>query len=342
MGRALTLLWKMALDVLGSRELIAMPHMLHAVKKWLSQVNASQSAGAGMPFWTEMDVKEMFPEIPRSDIIPALVWIHDKLKEKKKTRGPVEFYLAKDGNRRMDNTAHGSRDFFYKFSFHDIVHYMLFELNVNDVFVSLSSVMLQNTGIPIGGSTSAQAASLVLIYRELRGDLPEELQKLMWLRYRDNFLILHKPMDNDFCVDLWTTKIQQGFAKMTDMDITIEQQSQKLTFLECELGSPGGPTPLSLPNYAEQPMQGSSPPQWKKMLNATAPNAQSMLQSWIPSVVKKCLHYWITLETKQINVQRVVNLLNKNNMPKQWWTGNLRKSLNKWGEIRLYNITADA
>ena len=241
----------------------------------------------------------------------------------------------------MDNTAHGSRDFFYKSSFHDIVHYMLFELNVNDVFVSLSSAMSQNTGIPIGGSTSAQAASLVLIYRELRGDLPEELKQLMWQRYRDSFLILPKPMDENFCVDLWTTKIQQGFAKMTDMEITIEQQGQKLTFLECELDPRGGPTPLSLPDYAEQPMQGSSPPQWKKMLRATAPNAQSMLQSWIPSVVKKCLHYWITPETKQINVQRVVNLLNKNNMPKQWWTGNLRKSLNKWGEIRLYNNTAD-
>ena len=56
---------------------------------------------------------------------------------------------------------------------------MLFELNINDVFVSLSSVMSQNTGIPIEGSTSAQAASLVLVYRELRGDLPDDLKNLM-------------------------------------------------------------------------------------------------------------------------------------------------------------------
>ena len=70
----------------------------------------------------------MFPEIPRSDIIPALVWIHDQLKLKKKTRGPVEFYIAKDGDKQTDNTFHGSRDFFYKFTFQDIVHYMLFEL----------------------------------------------------------------------------------------------------------------------------------------------------------------------------------------------------------------------
>ena len=140
--------------------------MLHAVKKWLSTMNKNGMEYPSTPFWTEMDVKEMFPEIPRSDIIPALVWIHDQLKLKKKTRGPVEFYIGKDGNRRTDNTSHGSRDFFYKFTFQDVVHYMLFELHINDVFVSLSWVMSQNTGIPIGCSTSAQAASLVLIYRE--------------------------------------------------------------------------------------------------------------------------------------------------------------------------------
>jgi hypothetical protein len=288
-----------------------------------------------------MDVKEMFPEIPRSDIIPALVWIHDQLKEKKKTRGPVEFYLAKDGNRKMDNTAHGSKDIFYKFTFHDVVHYMVFELHLNDIFVSLSSVMSQNTGIPIGGSTSAQAASLVLIYRELRGDLPAELNDLMWLRYRDNFLILHQPTTHDFSLDLWTTTVQQGFATMTDMEITIEQQGQQLTFLECELNSPCGPIPLSLPNYAEQPMQGSSPPRWKKMLDATAPNAQCMLQSWIPSVIKKCLHYWITPETKRLNLQRVLSLLYRKDMPKQWWTGNLRKGLNKWDELSLYTVPVE-
>ena len=164
---------------------------------------------------------------------------------------------------------------------------MLFELNGNDIFVSLSSLMYQNMGIPIGGSRSARAASLVLIYRELRGDLLEELNHLMWLRYRDNFLFLHQPMGVHFCMDLLTAKIQPGFAKMSDMEIPIEHQGQHLTFVECELCSPSGPNPLSLPNYADQPMQGSSPPQWKKMLDVSAPNAQCMLQSWIPSVVNK-------------------------------------------------------
>ena len=80
MGCALTLLWKMAVGVLKSRELIAMPQMLHTVKKWLSTMDKTNMEHAGTPFWTEIDGKEMFPEIPRSDIIPALVWIQDQLK----------------------------------------------------------------------------------------------------------------------------------------------------------------------------------------------------------------------------------------------------------------------
>ena len=78
------------------------------------------------------------------------------------------------------------------------MHYMLFELQINDVFVSLSFVMSQNTGIPIGGSTSAQAASWVVIYRGLRGDSPRELKGLLWLRYRDNFVFLYQPNEPGF------------------------------------------------------------------------------------------------------------------------------------------------
>ena len=247
----------------------------------------------------------------------------------------MEVYVAKDGNRPTDNTFHGSRDFFCKFTFQDIVPYMLLQLLINDVFVSLSSVMSQNTGIRIGGSTSAQAASLVLIYRQLRGDLPEMLKDLRWLRYRDNFFILHRPDSACFSVDKWTTQIQEGFAKMTDMETTIDQQGQKLTLLVCELSSQSGSTPLSLPKYADQPVQGSSPPQRRKMLDPTATNTQFMLQSWILSVMKKCLHYWIKPETKQMNVNRVVELLHKKGMPTQWWDRSLRKSLDKGGERGL-------
>ena len=109
--------------------------------------------------------------------------------------------------------------------------------------------------------------------------------------------------------------------------------------MECELSSPFGPNPLSLPRYAEQPVHGSLPPQWKKMLDTTALNTQCMLQSWIPSVVKKCLHHWIAPETKRMNVQRVLDLLGKKGTSQSWWTANFRKSLDKWGERHLCTTT---
>ena len=60
---------------------------------------------------------------------------------------------------------------------------------------------------------------------------------------------------------MWTEKIRKAFANMIDLDITIEQQGSNLNLLECALAAARGPMPLSLPEYASQPMQGSSPPQ---------------------------------------------------------------------------------
>ena len=64
MGWSLTLLWKKASDVLKSRDLIAMPQMLHT----MSNMSKNHEQHRADPFWTEIDVKEMFPKIPRVDI----------------------------------------------------------------------------------------------------------------------------------------------------------------------------------------------------------------------------------------------------------------------------------
>ena len=69
----------------------------------------------------------------------------------------------------------GDRQFFWQFMFVDLLLFVSSDLHLNDMFLNLSSLTRQNTGIPIGGSLSAQLASLVLIYWELRSPLPESL-----------------------------------------------------------------------------------------------------------------------------------------------------------------------
>ena len=61
---------------------------------------------------------------------------------------------------------------------------VLWDLTSNDCFVHYSSVFCECKGVPIGGSTSAQYASIVLMYLE-RGVSWDAFPLCM--RYRDNY-----------------------------------------------------------------------------------------------------------------------------------------------------------
>ena len=71
----------------------------------------------------------------------------------------MQFYIAKDNKRYLDNTSHGSRDFPHKFTFNDLVHDMSFELRMNDIFVSLCDL---STGIIINPYQQGSTRGLTL------------------------------------------------------------------------------------------------------------------------------------------------------------------------------------
>ena len=101
------------------------------------------------------------------------------------------FSVGKGSFRQADNCDRGDTTNFHVFTFHDLPSYIQFDLRFNTVCKVLSSVLMQQTGIPIGGSLFAQLASLVLIYRELDCSAAREsqLNSLMWVSYRDNFMM---------------------------------------------------------------------------------------------------------------------------------------------------------
>ena len=126
---------------------------------------------------------------------------------------------------------------------------MSFDTRIGDLFVFLSSVVAQNTGIPIGGSCSAQLASLVLIFREIRSTLHHILSDALWIRYRDNFLFLVFKYLHAEQNELLVQELQEALSAMTSMQITVEQQGQALKFLECWLTAPRSEFPLGLPDF---------------------------------------------------------------------------------------------
>ena len=124
----------------------------------------------------------MFPSIPKEEVLAAVDWIHSQMVAHKKTRGRVSFFLAYGNNRKADNLSSGCKAHFLKLAYTDVARLLAWDLYINDVFLCLSSVIAQGPGVPMGGSCSAQEASLTLIKRELAGDTPKGLTKGKWLR----------------------------------------------------------------------------------------------------------------------------------------------------------------
>ena len=305
-----------------------MSDILHPIREWLSKLT---DPPLGTEFrWLEFDIKEMFPELHRDYLLPALCWIHEQVLQKRKNRGALRFFISKDGNRKLDNCSRGARDAFHAFTFSDVVHYVLFETFVGDCFLNLSSVISQNTGIPIGGSCLAQLASLVLIYREKSQDLQSSLKCGRWLRYRDNFLFLRAmPLDSaeaNRVLEATRTDLEQ----LTGMDITVEQDSCTPRFLECMLSDPLGDHPLSLPVFLCC-ISDSTPPQVEKLMDPTAPGCASMLRSLVPSWVKKAAHYRLSRFTAERNLEFLQQLLTRKAYPTSTWKPLLRKGARAWG-----------
>ena len=249
----------------------------------------------------------MFPEIPRDDIVPALKHIHDKIQKERKSSSSLYFYLSKDGCRQPDTTVSSPKSTHWRFSFSDLAHFVSFDTCMGDLFVFLSSVMTQNTGIPIGGSCSAQLASLVLIFRELRSPLPHILSDAMWIRYRDNFLFLVFSFLHAEPNDRLVRDLQEAISVMTSMQITVEQQGRALKFLECWLTDPRDESPIGVPDYVSVHTPDCVP-QAKKLMNPTAPTVEYMLQSLIPNWTRNAMHYRLTTEQATTNLANLYRL----------------------------------
>ena len=323
-GRALTLLWKEVVSVLAPREIISMSDLLHRVRSW------TQQADPGAKWeWVEYDIKEMFPEIPRHEILNALTGLKSMLAGKRRTRGPLNFFMSRDRNRKLDNMTGGAACHFLRLTFHDALHVVLYDLQLNDLFLCLTSVLSQNTGIPIGGPMSAQLASLTLIYRELVQPLPWGLQHTMWVRYRDNFLfmMLCMPGVNQNVV---LESYRQELEILTSMQITLEQSGQSLQFLECQLENPHGPHPITLPNFLHQEEKPSSPAYVKKLIDGEALNWPTMVASLVPNMVKKAFHYRLNHSSLRLNLNRLSEFFMCKYGAKPAWSDLLRSHTRKW------------
>ena len=290
-------------------------------------------------FPVEFDLVEMFPNIERHLVIDALKWLHAKLLRKMDRRLPLNFFIAKGGNRKLDTWEKGSSTDFYFFSFDDVLSYVIFDLTFNSICRILSSLIIQTTGTPIGGSLSAQIASLVLIYRELRakGTAKHELDQILWCRYRDNFSVntavtLRPNEPVSAAVARRASTIQKHLKSVFNMRVTLEQWGHEIDYLESRLGDVQSPTPLRVKSTQWTCSPGTpTPPRPQKLIDPTAPNARDMVRTFVPNEVKKSAWYRLSPVVATENLSQLVTLLNAKSYPPTWWTQPLRRSATRWG-----------
>ena len=124
--------------------------------------------------WVELDLVEMFPNIPRHEVETALTYLHRQLLQKLGRSTELTFFIVKGGFPRQDNFVQGDRGSFLFFTFNDVLAYTIFDMQFNTLFTAFSSIFTQSSGTPIEGTLSAQIAFKVLIARALQAPASEK------------------------------------------------------------------------------------------------------------------------------------------------------------------------
>ena len=314
-SRCLSLLWKSGCSHHRVLEFISMQELRSVIHDWSSLYPGECVTLA------ELDLVEMFPNVDPLSIAPALIFFfHYHCQSHGLREDQVKFFVHKGGVRGLDCMANNhSRPGFYKFSFPDVLHFVFWDLMFNDTFVMCSSIFAQALGTAIGGSASAQYASMVVARKEIEvghDSLPPII------RYRDNFLVLvlrkflsHTPVHE------YIHSVMNRLTATIGMNLTLEAVTPRLPFLEAMvLITSGSCVELTLKPPVFHCCPGAShPPSHKRLLDAFSPNSRDMLTSFVPNQISKCAHYAFGREVIDLNILCLLSLLNRKQYPREWW-----------------------
>ena len=200
---------------------------------------------------------------------------------------------------------------YYQFSFHDISNFLSFELLFNDYFNHFSSAFKQCKGMAMGGTISAQSASLTLLFHERH--LPTNFLPPLF-RYRDDYLtLLSSHFFNNSQINNHTQlldHIKNKLSSCIHMKLKVENIGASIPFLEAQLTITDSFPSLSLklPCLNHQPRM-SNPPTPNRWLDNTSPNGQSAMSSVIPNAVGKCLFFRFDVQTLVTNLYHLSKVL---------------------------------
>ena len=327
MSRCVSVLWKYLTNHPTSVEVLA----VHDVKHFVGNLRAAHddtltepSAQPGL--WGERDVEEIFPNIPKPLISEAKKHYWSLMCRSQGGQDhKFAFFLHKSGEKLLDHVASPSTRTDSYMYINDLHAFTQWDLAFNGRLVSFLGIHEQTTGCPMGGSCSAQYASLVLNYLE-RGVDWSTLPPIC--RYRDNYPVYLTPT--------WSPVPQSGLPdpppysergaflscvkriveRASSLKLTVEGWRASLPFLESQPCFTGALPDIGMKEPTFQCNRGDSPPPSDaRLLDCWSPNTRSMLRFPTPNLFKKFAFYRFDRQGFVKTIHAVATLLSKKQYP---------------------------
>ena len=354
MGRVLSVLVKTASECLHTLELPRTEDILHWVKRmnaclaWSHRTAPNPLPSSADPDWIlwELDIKDFYPSLRRQPTVAAVRKVAGYVREATRKRVKKEFGLwfrVHHDTPSLDGLGRGASDQFTNVCLEELMEFLEFEVNDDGFFTVGNRVYEQIKGVAIGGTCSAQLASLYCIMHEHQFyRRPAHIQQRLISTFFDPSMIPFLPMRfRDNLVGLARnvtdlSPIHRFYEFLLRLPLQEEGWGDSLESLEAQLNvtRSGGDCPCIEVSLKDKVKLASRPdpirrcdryPDWFSM------NARHTLKSLVPCVCKKCLAYASSDRIILENVSRTVTEFLMKGYPTTWWEGLMKHSLLKYG-----------
>ena len=296
----------------------------------------------------ELDVKEMFPRLPRTGVLDAVRNVAAEVVKALEGWGGrcvrmqlsgLKFAIHKC-NRQLDRIGPAYSDEYGALSMDEVTRYILFDVQHNDMFTVGGKIFRQKRGLAIWGLCSAQLAELYCIWCECHayraGSHNHLWRRLFALplcpyRFRDNIVGLVRD-------GVQLSRVQAILEKMYSLELQTEGEGVVLPSLEAQIAV--DPESRRIAIQLKDKVVWSEPPAKRivRFPNPQSAVAQTAVASIPTTYGLKGPWYAASARDVLANAVHIIREFVNKHYPHSWWRSRLVEGLSRGGTVTVQQV----